>query len=57
MSLIDSVSECTRLDFNKIFDMSVMECFSYALYVKMKTEKEQKAIEDYRMKNKGKIVM
>lgn len=57
MSLIDSVSECTRLDFNKIFDMPVMECFSYALYVKMKTEKEQKAIEDYRRKNKGKIVM
>ena len=47
---MDIVSEVTRMDWSKLWDMPAMEFFTYCAYALDKREKEGKAID--RMRNK-----
>ena len=48
LSLIDEVSELTRLDFNKVWLMNVNEFFTYASYNRWKSKKKMEAMEKWK---------
>lgn len=45
ISLVEAVSELTKYDFEKVFNMEAIEFFSFVTYCRFKAEKEKRRIE------------
>lgn len=53
LNLIEAVSELTRYDFGRVYEMPVMEFFMYVSYVNYKRKKEEQQIKEFRAKMKN----
>lgn len=45
ISLVEAVSELTKYDFEKVFNMEAVEFFSFVSYCRFKADKERKRME------------
>ena len=45
ISLVEVVSELTKYDFEKVFNMEAVEFFSFVSYCRFKADKERKRME------------
>lgn len=50
ISLVEAVSDLTKYDFEKVFQMQVIEFFAFLGYVRFKNERERKRLESLNKK-------
>lgn len=49
---MEAVSELTRFDFDKVYEMPAVDFIQYISYVNWKNKKQEQQLKEFRMKSK-----